>query len=99
MQNQHKLILATDLDGTFLEGNEQIKSVFYNKLSSLRDQVMLIYVTGRLVDVVEYFCKNGDLPNPHYVIADHGTHIVDGINFIPIKKIQKSIIHCWNNGN
>ncbi len=35
-QNQYELVLATDLDGTFLEGDHQVKENFYYKLSRLR---------------------------------------------------------------
>ena len=96
---QHQLIIATDLDGTFLEGDHQIKEVFYNELLRLRKEVMLIYTTGRSVDVVEQFCRLGYLPNPDYIIADHGTHVVDGINFQPLEEIQNPMVKSWNNGN
>lgn len=99
MHNQYKLTLATDLDGTFLEGDHQVKDVFYNKISQFRDHIMLIYVTGRPVNTVEHFCKNGYLPTPHFIIGDHGTHVVDGINFRPIERLQTPIIQKWNNGN
>lgn len=99
MNNTYELILATDLDGTFLEGDSSIKELIYNKLLNLRDRILLIYVTGRSIDAVERFCKHGYLPNPHFVIADHGTHIVDGINFAPIEHLQNPIIKKWNNSN
>jgi HAD superfamily hydrolase (TIGR01484 family) len=99
MHNKFKLILATDLDGTFLEGTNQVKEVFYNELLRLRDHVMLIYVTGRTADVVEQFCKNGYLPNPHFIIADHGTHVIDGINFCQVEQLQNTIIQQWSNGH
>ena len=35
----HSLILATDLDGTFLEGDVQAKRFFYSKLMELSEQV------------------------------------------------------------
>jgi len=99
MHDQYKLILATDLDGTFLDGSDQVKSIFYNELLRLRDNIMLIYVTGRSIDAVEHFCKEGFLPSPHFIIGDHGTHIVDGVNFCSIEQLQNSIIHRWNDGN
>jgi len=98
-QNKFQLVLATDLDGTFLEGDQQIKNYFYNELSKLRDTVMLIYVTGRPVEIVEQFCRHGYLPPSHYVIGDHGTHIVEGYHFQPIEHIQADIVKKWNNGN
>ncbi len=97
--HHHQLILATDLDGTFLEGNQQTKTLFYNELIRLREQVMLIYVTGRSIDTVAQFCQQGYLPQPHFIIGDHGTHIVEGNTFQPIEHLQYPIIQQWNNGN
>lgn len=98
MQN-YQLILATDLDGTFLEGDNEVKNFLYNALLRLRDSIMLIYVTGRPVEIVEQFCQRGYLPTPHYVIGDHGTHIVEGSNFLPVNALQDPIVHKWNNSN
>ncbi len=95
----YKLVLATDLDGTFLEGDHQIKHAFYPELVRLREHILLVYTTGRSIDVVERFCKNGYLPSPHFIIGDHGTHIVDGVNFHPVDDLQNPIIQKWNNGN
>jgi HAD superfamily hydrolase (TIGR01484 family) len=99
MYNQYQLVLATDLDGTFLEGDGRAKNFFYNELLRLRDQVMLIYTTGRPIETVKLFCENGYLPNPHFVLGDHGTQIVDGANFHHIEQLQNPIIQTWNNGN
>ena len=65
----------------------------------MRERILLIYVTGRPVEIVRQFCKEGYLPAPHFVIGDHGTHIVDGENFNPVTHIQDPIIKKWNNGN
>jgi HAD superfamily hydrolase (TIGR01484 family) len=99
MPNQYKLILATDLDGTFLEGEHQAKDFLYNQLLRLRKEILLIYVTGRPVEIVEQFCRRGHLPIPHFVIGDHGTHVVDGETFQPLDALQNPIIQKWNNGN
>jgi HAD superfamily hydrolase (TIGR01484 family) len=94
-----QLVLATDLDGTFLEGDQRTKSFLYNQLVRLREQVMLIYVTGRPISIVSQFCRQGYLPSPHFVIGDHGTHIVDGSDFQPVTHLQTPIVEKWNNGN
>jgi hydroxymethylpyrimidine pyrophosphatase-like HAD family hydrolase len=95
----YQLALATDLDGTFLEGDVQTKRSFYSQLESLREQVLLIYTTGRPVDTVKSFCQRGYLPYPHFVLGDHGTHIVDGKDFAPVKHLQDPIAFIWNHGN
>lgn len=73
---EYQLVLATDLDATFLEGDAQLKKSFYSKLPSLRSQVLLIYTTGRSVETVKGFCQRGYLPFPDFILGDHGTHIV-----------------------
>lgn len=99
MYKHHELVLATDLDGTFLEGDQDTKNFFYNQLLRLRERVLLIYVTGRPVETVKRFCEGGFLPAPHFVVGDHGTHVVDGKDFNPVDHIQNPIVEKWNNGN
>lgn len=96
---QYELVLATDLDGTFLEGDPQAKKSFYDKIASLREQVLLIYTTGRSVETVKNFCRRGYLPYPHFVLGDHGTHIVNGLDFSPVHHLQEPITSTWNNSN
>ncbi len=96
MENQFEFALATDLDGTFMEGDFNSKSFFYSELLSKQKKVLLIYVTGRTVESVKELCSKGYLPTPHFVIGDHGTHIVDGSNFQPIMELQIPIIKSWN---
>lgn len=96
---KYELVLATDLDGTFLEGDLNTKVYFYNKLLSLQEQVLLIYTTGRPVEIVKSFCMQGYLPRPHYVLGDHGTHIVNGLDFAQIEHLQAPIASMWNQGN
>jgi glucosylglycerol-phosphate synthase len=88
---QYELVLATDLDGTFLEGEHQDKKYLYDKIASLREQVLLIYTTGRSIETVKNFCLSGYLPHPHFVLGDHGTHIVEGVNFSPVDQLQGPI--------
>lgn len=99
MQEQYKLVIATDLDGTFLEGDNRIKNLFYPEFEHLRDTVLLIYTTGRSVETVKQFCDHGYLPYPHFVLGDHGTEIVEGAHFRQIAELQEPIIKQWNNGN
>lgn len=94
-----QLILATDLDGTFLEGSLQLKAQVYPAINALRDHIRLIYTTGRTVKDVQSFCLNGHLPLADFVIADHGTHIVDGENFVEVEALQQPIVAQWNNAN
>lgn len=67
MSNQYQLILAADLDGTFLEGNNAVEEYFYNTLLRLQESILLIYVTGRPIESVAHFCWTGYLQN--YIIG------------------------------
>jgi HAD superfamily hydrolase (TIGR01484 family) len=98
MNDQYQLVLATDLDGTFLEGDYRAKNYFYNELVRLREQVLLIYTTGRPIETVKQFCEQGYLPYPHYVLGDHGTQIVEGDKFQYVEPLQHPINQRWGNG-
>ena len=95
MNCSYQLILATDLDGTFLEGDTQLKNSFYLDLLNLKDKICLIYVTGRSISSVKDLCSGGYLPKPHFIIADHGISIADGHTFSLINKLQK-FISSWD---
>ena len=45
------LILATDLDGTFLGGSDEQRHDLYEHLNQ-RDDALLIFVTGRDLDFI-----------------------------------------------
>ncbi len=98
MIKHYKLVVATDLDGTFLEGDSRIKNSFYPEFLRLRDTVLLIYITGRSVETVRQFCDYGYLPYPHFAMGDHGTEIVEGTHFTQISELQEPIVKQWNNG-
>lgn len=50
MITHNTLVLATDLDGTFL-GVLYRNDKFYNYLQSKRDRLLLIFVTGRSLEL------------------------------------------------
>ncbi|WP_414567475.1 hypothetical protein [Nostoc sp. CCY 9925] len=39
MKSNHSLLLATDLDGTFLGGSEQERAEFYQYIHDQRDRI------------------------------------------------------------
>ncbi|WP_445633092.1 HAD family hydrolase [Nostoc sp. DSM 114161] len=63
MKSNHSLLLATDLDGTFLGGSEQERSQFYQYIHEQRDRILLIYVTGReLYRISQLFHEEPNIP-------------------------------------
>ncbi|MEO1330130.1 MAG: HAD-IIB family hydrolase [Pseudomonadota bacterium] len=69
------LILATDLDGTFLGGSERDRADLYGWIEEHRAQIGLIFVTGRDLPFIEGLCADGFVPWPDHVVGDVGTTI------------------------
>ncbi len=93
-----RMVLATDLDGTFLGGTDDERERFYAWITENRDQVGLIFVTGRDPGFITQMVRKG-LPRPDYVVADVGTTIArfcpDGI-LEPIEALEREIAERWS---
>ncbi|ONG49962.1 alpha,alpha-trehalose-phosphate synthase [Pseudoroseomonas deserti] len=89
------LVLATDLDGTFLGGTEAERRALYQELDA-RDDVLLIFVTGRDRDFIRELVETPGMPRPRYVIGDVGTSVFDGDTFQPIPTLEADIVSRWN---
>lgn len=88
------MILATDLDGTFLHGDATLKRTLYQHIEEDPDWT-LIFVTGRGVERIIPLVSDPDIPNPDYIIADVGGTVVDGRDFQPIQPIQMEVENVW----
>ena len=89
------LVLATDLDGTFLGGSEAERRALYEELRA-RDDALLIFVTGRDRDFLRGLVEQPGMPRPHYVIGDVGTSVFDGADFAPIATLEAEIVARWD---
>ena len=69
-----RFVLATDLDGTFLGGTPAMRRRLYDWIDGNRDQIGLVYVTGRDPDFLPTLWDDG-VPVPDYVVGDVGTTI------------------------
>lgn len=93
------MLLATDLDGTFLGGNEADKEHLYQLINN-SPQITLVFVTGRgLQSVLSLFEQNNLLPQPAYIICDVGATIVNGVTLQPVEPIQNEINQQWPGKN
>ena len=92
------LTLATDLDGTFLGGNAAQRSALYAHLNA-RDDVTLIFVTGRDLDFVAGLIRWPGMPRPDYIVGDVGTSIYDGATLQPVASLEAPIAAEWNDAN
>jgi HAD superfamily hydrolase (TIGR01484 family) len=94
-----RFVLATDLDGTFLGGADHDRRALYRWIEERRDEVGLIFVTGRDPEHVAGLCNAG-VPWPDFVIGDVGTTIagVDGAAdrpIVPIEPLERHIAERW----
>ena len=72
----NQYLICTDLDRTLIPNGSQpespaAKEIFKRLVS--RDEVTLVYVTGRHRALIEQAIKDFDLPQPDFAIADVGT--------------------------
>lgn len=68
------MILATDLDGTFLAGSAEARQQLIKQFLH-QDDAHLVYVTGRSAASVECLIESGRIPWPEFMICDVGTWI------------------------
>ena len=96
------LVLATDLDGTFLGGSDAERADFYAWLEGQRHRIGLIFVTGRDPGFVSNLTKRQGVPRPDYVVGDVGTTIaeVGGDHLLsPIAELEAEIATAWNDSS
>jgi len=96
-----RILLCTDLDRTLIPNGPQAESAaarkWFNKLTQ-REEVSLVYVTGRDKSLVLQAIKNYQLPVPDFVIADVGSTIYHIENNVwhHIEKWDDEIADDWN---
>ncbi len=99
---QKEMVLATDLDGTFLGGTDEDKARFYKFIEANRDRVGLIFVTGRDPGFVTHLVRRDGVPRPDFVVGDVGTTIAamgqDGF-LAPIEPLETEIARTWGDAN
>lgn len=92
------LLLATDLDGTFLGGSEADRHALYSDLAA-RDNLTLVFVTGRDIGFIADLIARPNMPRPRFIIGDVGTSIYDGSTLEPMVELEAPIAARWNNAN
>ena len=92
---QPPLILATDLDGTFLGGTPSARRQLYHLLQERPEGTRLIFVTGRGLETVLPLLSDPALPRPDFVIADVGATVVRLPELEPVQPLQSTIARRW----
>ena len=77
------MILATDLDGTFLAGSAESRARLY-QLINAHPMIRLVFVTGRGLESVMPLLSDPGIPAPEYIICDVGATVVDGGTLQPV---------------
>ncbi|GGB81136.1 alpha,alpha-trehalose-phosphate synthase [Marinobacterium zhoushanense] len=88
------MILATDLDGTFLGGSPENRSRLY-QLINAHPGIRLVFVTGRGLEAVMPLLSDPSIPEPEYIICDVGATVVDGSSLRPVSELLEEIEERW----
>ena len=80
------MLLATDLDGTFLGGRQADRLKLY-RLIREQENIRLMFVTGRGIESVMPLLDNPVIPDPDYIICDVGATILNGQTLEPVQPI------------
>lgn len=91
---QQTMLLATDLDGTFLAGNATKRKQLYSMVKALPG-FNLTWVTGRGLEGVLPLLSDPALPSPDFVICDVGATVIRVSNRQPVQPIQSQIDSLW----
>lgn len=88
------MLLATDLDGTFLGGTTADKQQLYTLLHANKD-IQLVFVTGRGIRSVLQLLEDETLPRPEYIICDVGATVTHLPSLTAVEPIQSDIASRW----
>ncbi|CAL1521479.1 HAD-IIB family hydrolase [Chitinophaga sp. MM2321] len=92
------MLLATDLDGTFLGGTAADKEELYSLLNN-REDIQLVFVTGRGIRSVLALLENPAIPKPEYIICDVGATVTHLASMAPVEPVQAGIAARWPGGH
>jgi HAD superfamily hydrolase (TIGR01484 family) len=92
-----KTILATDLDGTFLGGSDTQRAALYDWIGAHRDEIVLLYASGRSLTAMQDVLDDLHL-QPDHIIADVGTSVYSGPQFLPVTAVEAWLDASWDTG-
>lgn len=92
------VLLAVDLDGTFLESKDSQNDALYRYIHEHPD-ILLTFVTGRNTELVLEIFDDHFIPTPRFFIGDVGATIIDVAdinNLQPLQPIHDRIAAKWH---
>jgi trehalose-6-phosphate synthase/hydroxymethylpyrimidine pyrophosphatase-like HAD family hydrolase len=87
-------ILAADLDGTLLGGDEADRRRLNGALLR-HPEVTVVFATGRGLPSVRDALADPLLPRPRWIIADAGASVIDGLDLAPVSALQRRLRAGW----
>jgi len=88
------MLLATDLDGTFLGGSSESRLSLYQTIAA-HPEIQLAYISGRSLEAILPLLSDPTLPQPDYIVADVGASLYLGDSLQPIQPLQNEIDERW----
>lgn len=88
------MLLATDLDGTFLGGAPARKAALYHIINHHKT-LQLVFVSGRGLATILPLFNESLMPHPDFIICDVGATVVNGNSLQPVEPIQSFIEEKW----
>ena len=88
------MLLATDLDGTFLAGDPEHRQRLYQLISG-HPEIRLAFVTGRGLENVIPLLSDPAIPVPEFIVCDVGATVVEGSTRQPVQPLQSGIDARW----
>lgn len=89
------MLLATDLDGTFLAGDLNHRQKLYSIIHQ-QPSIQLVFVTGRGIEsILPLFEHELPVPRPDFIICDVGATILKGDTLQPVEELQSRIDIAW----
>lgn len=89
------LVLATDLDGTFLEGPSQQRRQLYRWIEQHRARLTLVFLTGRSLEECEPLYMDEELPRPDCLVCDVGASVFHGATRRALAPLDDEIARAW----
>ena len=91
---RQKMLLATDLDGTFLAGSAAERRQLYRLIETHPD-VRTVWVTGRGIETVLPLLSDPLMPVPDYLVCDVGATVIATADMQPLQPLQSEIESRW----
>lgn len=89
-----RTVLATDLDGTFLGGSVAQRATLYDWIAQRRDEIVLIFVSGRGIEFMRGLAD--ELPvQPDHLVGDVGTSVACGPAYEPLPHLEQWLDASW----